>query len=121
MNYCLFIFSCFINIFLLLPLPAKSKPPPRITNAAKDLSNEYLTESVNVGAKLLLVLSRGGATDITLTQSWVASSRAAEIGLTTLSVGYAVTRNLRLSTDIQKQNSRNSIDSRVGIVLEWIP
>ena len=38
MNYCLFAISCFINIFLLLPLPVSSTP--KTTNAAKDLSIE---------------------------------------------------------------------------------
>lgn len=84
-------------------------------------TNEYSTDGVNVGARLLLVLSRGGAADIALSQSWVAPGTAEEVGLTTLSVGYAVTNNLRLSTDIQKQNSRQSKDNRVGIVLEWMP
>ena len=84
-------------------------------------NGDYSTDGVNVGAKLKLVLSRGGAADITLAQSWVAPGTAKEVGLTTLSFGYAVTRNLRLATDIQKQNSRHSKDSRVGIVLEWMP
>ncbi len=70
---------------------------------------------------MLLVLSRGGAADIAITQSWVAPGTAEEVGLTTLSIGYAVTHNLRLSTDIQKQNSRQSKDNRVGIILEWMP
>lgn len=84
-------------------------------------TNEYSTDGVNVGARLLLVLSRGGAADIAVSQSWIAPGTAEEVGLTTLSVGYAITQNLRLSTDIQKQNSRHSIDSRVGIALEWMP
>lgn len=84
-------------------------------------TDEYSTDGVNVGARLLLVLSRGGAADFSLTQSWVSPGTDEEVGLTTLSFGYAFTRNLRLSTDIQKQNSRQSKDSRVGIVLEWMP
>lgn len=84
-------------------------------------TNRYSTDGVNLGARLLLVLSRGGAADISLTQSWVAPGTDEEVGLTTLSFGYAFTRNLRLSTDIQKQNARQSKDSRVGIVLEWMP
>ncbi len=84
-------------------------------------TDRYSTDGVNLGARLLLVLSRGGAADISLTQSWVAPGTDEEVGLTTLSVGYALTRNLRLSTDIQKQNARQSKDSRVGIVLEWMP
>lgn len=84
-------------------------------------TDRYSTDGVNLGARLLLVLSRGGAADISLTQSWVAPGTDDEIGLTTLSVGYALTHNLRLSTDIQKQNARQRKDSRVGIVLEWMP
>jgi len=84
-------------------------------------TDEYSTNGVNIGAKLLLVLSRGGAADISLTQTWVSPATDEEVGLTTLSFGYAITRNLRLSTDIQRQHSRVDKDSRVGIVLEWMP
>lgn len=83
-------------------------------------TDRYSTDGVNLGAKLLLVLSRGGGADISLTQSWVAPGSSEEVGLTKFSVGYAVTRNLRFSTDIQKQNARLGKDSRVGIVLEWM-
>ncbi len=84
-------------------------------------TDKYSTDGLNVGVRLLLVLSRSGAADISLTQSWVSPGTDEEVGLTTLSFGYAVTRNLRLSTDIQKQNSPEDKDSRVGIVLEWMP
>ncbi|MEQ8465144.1 hypothetical protein [Coleofasciculus sp. E1-EBD-02] len=84
-------------------------------------SNDYTTDGVNLGVKLQLVLSRTGAADISLTQSFVSPGSDDEVGLTTLSVGYAVTPDLRLSTDIQKQNSTEEKDSRVGIVLEWMP
>ncbi|MFP5271735.1 hypothetical protein [Coleofasciculus sp.] len=84
-------------------------------------SNNYTTDGVNIGVKLQLVLSRTGAADISLTQSFVSPGSDDEVGLTTLSVGYAVTPDLRLSTDIQKQNSTEEKDSRVGIVLEWMP
>lgn len=84
-------------------------------------TDRYSTDGLNLGARLLLVLSRGGAADISLTQTWVSPGSDHEVGLTTLSVGYALTHNLRLSTDIQKQNARERKDSRVGIVLEWMP
>lgn len=83
-------------------------------------TGDYATDGVNLGARLLLVLSRGGAADIALSQSWVSPGRDDEVGLTTLSFGYAVTRDLRLSTDLQRQNSRQEKDSRLGIVLEWM-
>ena len=84
-------------------------------------SNDYSTDGINVGARLMLALSRTGAADVSLTQSFVSPGSSDEVGITTLSFGYAVTRNLRLSTDIQKQNSREEKDSRVGIVVEWMP
>jgi hypothetical protein len=83
-------------------------------------TGSYTTDGINVGARLLLILSRGGAADISLTQSWVSPGTDDEVGLTTLSFGYAVTRNLRLSTDLQRQNSRQAKDSRLGILLEWM-
>lgn len=84
-------------------------------------SNNYSTDGINLGAKLMLSLSRTGAADISLTQTFVSPGSSEEVGITRLSFGYAVTKNLRLSTDIQKQNSRAAKDSRVGIVLEWTP
>lgn len=83
-------------------------------------TTRYSVEGANVGLRLLLVPSRTGAADISLTQSWVAPGSDREVGLTTLSVGYALTSKLRLSTDIQQQNARQRKDSRVGIVLEWM-
>jgi hypothetical protein len=83
-------------------------------------TNQYTTSGINLGAKLQLALSRGGAADMSLTQSWVAPGSTVEVGLTKLSFGYAVTRKLRVSTDIEKQNARQSKDSRVGVVLEWM-
>lgn len=83
-------------------------------------SDRYNTDGVNLGARLMLSLSRKGAADISLTQSWVAPGSNEEVGLTTLSFGYALTHNLRFSTDLQKQNARQHKDSRVGVGLEWM-
>ena len=83
-------------------------------------AEKYSTDGVNLGAKLLFVLSRGGGADMSLTQTWIAPGTAEEVGLTRLSVGYAVTRKLRISTDIEKQNAKKSRDSRLGVVLEWM-
>lgn len=80
----------------------------------------YTSEGLNVGAKLMIVLSRGGGADLSITQTWLAPGSSSEVGLTSLSAGYALTHNLRLSTDIQLQNSRYRQDSRVGVGLEWM-
>ncbi|MEC4991269.1 MAG: hypothetical protein SAJ37_21250 [Oscillatoria sp. PMC 1068.18] len=84
-------------------------------------SENYSTDGVNLGAKLQLALSRTGAADIAFSQTFVSPGSRDEVGITSVSVGYAVTQNLRVSADIEKQNSREEKDSRVGIVLEWMP
>jgi hypothetical protein len=84
-------------------------------------SDRYSTDGINVGVRLQLQLSRTGAADIALTQSWLnPGSDSEEVGMTTLTFGYALTHQLRLSTDIQKQNAHQQKDSWVGIGLEWM-
>ncbi len=78
------------------------------------------TNGVNVGARVLLVLSRTGAADISLTQTWVAPTTEEAVSLTTLSVGYALTPHLRLATDFQRQDRAEDDEHRLGIVLEWM-
>jgi len=78
-------------------------------------------DGANLGIRALFVLSRGGGADLSLTQSWVAPFSANETGLTTLSIGYALTHNLRISTDFQKRNSPIQKENRIGIGLEWMP
>jgi len=106
--------------YYVLPLGSYVNIAPQVGYRNLTTGN-FSTDGVNVGARLMLALSRTGAADVSLTQSFVSPGSNEEVGITTLSVGYAVTRNLRLSTDIQKQNSREDKDSRVGIVLEWMP
>lgn len=99
-------------------------PLGSIANAAPVLgyrhieTNTYTTEGVNIGLRVVLNLSRTGAADLALTQSWVSPGSNEEVGITTLSFGYAVTRRLRLSTDFQRQNAPQGKDSRLGIALE---
>ncbi len=105
--------------YYILPLGSQINLAPVIGYRYLETSR-YTTDGLNVGLRLLLVPSRTGAADISLTQSWVAPGTDAEVGLTTLSVGYALTHHLRLSTDLQKQNSRERKDSRLGILMEWM-
>ncbi|MCT7951343.1 hypothetical protein NG798_16195 [Ancylothrix sp. C2] len=84
-------------------------------------TDSYERDGVNLGGRLMVVLSRGGAADLSLTQTWVKPGSGEDVGITTLSVGYAVTKNFRISADIQKQNAPEEKDSRVGVVFEWMP
>ncbi len=106
--------------YYVLPLGSYVNVAPQVGYRYVE-TGKFSTDGVNVGARLMLALSRTGAADVSLTQSFVSPGSSDEVGITTLSFGYAVTRHLRLSTDIQKQNSREEKDSRVGIVLEWMP
>ncbi len=84
-------------------------------------SDRYNIDGVNLGLRLQLQLSRTGAADIVLAQSWVnPGSETEEVGITTLTFGYALTQHLRLSTDLQWQNAPQRKDNRLGIGLEWM-
>lgn len=84
-------------------------------------TDRYNRDGLNLGAKVMIVGSRGGGADVAISQSWVGFGSPTETGLTTFSVGYALTENLRLSTDIQQQNAKENYDSRVGFGVEWMP
>lgn len=83
-------------------------------------TDRYTTNGVQIGVRLRWVPSRTGASDMTFTQSWVAPGRSEEVGISTLSVGYAITPEVRLSTDLEKQNAPTHKDSRVSVGLEWM-
>jgi hypothetical protein len=84
-------------------------------------TDTYQRAGVNLGAKIILVPSRGGGGDVTLQQTWVSVGTPEEVGVLSISSGYALTNQLRVSGEIQLQNSRESKESRVGIGLEWMP
>jgi len=106
--------------YYVLPLGAYINIAPQVGYRNLTTGN-FSTDGLNVGARLMLTLSRTGAADVSLTQSFVSPTSSEEVGITTLSFGYAITHNLRLSTDIQKQNARHHKDSSVSLDLEWTP
>lgn len=83
-------------------------------------SDQYQRSGANLGVKVILVPARGGGGDITLQQTWVGLGTAEEVGIGSLSTGYAITHDLRVSGEIQFQNSRESKESRVGVGVEWM-
>ena len=83
-------------------------------------SDDFNTDGLHLGLRLMLAFSRTGAGDISLSQSYLAPGGSQEVGITSLSVGYAVTSRLRLSTDLAWQNSRANQDRRAGINLELL-
>ena len=83
-------------------------------------SNDFNTDGLHLGLRLMLAFSRTGAGDISLSQSFVSPGKSEEVGILSLSAGYAVTSQLRLSTDLEWQNSIEEKDRQVGINLEWL-
>ena len=83
-------------------------------------SNDFFTDGVHVGGRLMLSFSRTGGGDISISQSFISPGGSEEVGITSLSVGYAVTSHLRLSGDIERQNSLEDKDNRFGLNLEWL-
>ena len=83
--------------------------------------DDYHSDGINVGGKVILALSRTGAADISLSQMFTAPGSTNEVGTSILSVGYAISPHWRLATDLQQQNSLGGKDSRVGLYLEWQP
>ena len=81
-------------------------------------SNDFNTDGLHLGLRLMLSFSRTGAADISLSQSFISPGGSEEVGITSLSIGYAVVPQLRLSTDLEWQNSIENNDRRVGINLE---
>lgn len=105
--------------YYVLPLGSSINVAP-VLGYRHIATDRYTTDGVNLGARIRLVPSRTGAADVTFTQSWVAPGSSEEVGISTLSLGYAVTPNIRISTDLEKQNASRRKDSRIAIVLEWM-
>ena len=83
-------------------------------------SQDFATDGIHLGLRLMLSFSRTGGGDISLSQSFISPGGNEEVGITSLSVGYAVTSYLRLSGDIERQNSVENNDDRYGLNLEWL-
>ena len=83
-------------------------------------SPRYTTDGLNVGFRVQAVPSRTGAADLSFMLTWVDPGQYDEVGVLTLSFGYALTKHVRLSTDIEKQNSRYKKDNRFGVSLEYM-
>ncbi len=106
--------------YYLLPLGWYGNVAP-VVGYRSITTPEFSHNGLNLGLKIILIPSRNGAADLSLTQSWVNPGSADEIGLTTLSIGYAITSHLRIGTDIQTQNTSESQESRVSLLFEWLP
>ncbi|MBI4781352.1 MAG: hypothetical protein HY785_08485 [Oscillatoriophycideae cyanobacterium NC_groundwater_1537_Pr4_S-0.65um_50_18] len=105
--------------YYLLPLGESVNVAPTVGYRHVE-SDRDSVDGVSVGVRLMLSLSRTGAADASLSQRFVAPGTSEEVGITSLSLGYALTHDLRLSTDLQQQNAPHSKEHRVGVSLEWM-
>jgi hypothetical protein len=105
--------------YYLLPLGGYVNVAPSLGYRALS-APAYATDGLDLGLRLMLVPSRGGAADLAISQHWVAPGTDREVGITRFNLGYAVTSHLRLATDLELQNSRFGQESRWGLGLEWL-
>ncbi|MBF2077651.1 MAG: hypothetical protein IGR76_03820 [Synechococcales cyanobacterium T60_A2020_003] len=75
---------------------------------------------LTLGMRLTLALSRNGASDISVSQVWVAPGKGDELGITTVSTGYAIAPDLRIATELQIQSSSDISQKQLGVGLEWM-
>lgn len=105
--------------YYLLPLGGYVNVAPSVGYRSVS-APAYSTDGVDLGLRLMVISSRGGAADLAISQHWVAPGTDSEVGITSFNLGYAVTRQLRLGSDLQFQNSRFGQESRWGLSLEWL-
>lgn len=116
-------FSARANYYIL-PLGSPLNIAPTFgyqTFSSEKNGQSYHHDGLEIGGKIQLNLSRSGASNVTLSQQFINPTGEQEIGITTLGLGYAVTKNIRIATEIQKHNSTVAKESRVGLFLEWMP
>ncbi|MEM9949506.1 MAG: hypothetical protein AAF810_26035 [Cyanobacteria bacterium P01_D01_bin.36] len=104
--------------YYVLPLGSYFNVSPIVGYRHAESGDDYSIDGAHVGVRARFVPSRTGAADITLDQSWIVGD-SESLNITQLNLGYAVTSNLRLSTDLEWQRTASEGDSRVGINLEW--
>lgn len=83
-------------------------------------SGDFNTDGVNVGLRVMLALSRTGAADISLSQSFVSPQGDREIGLFRIDVGYSLTSHIRISTGWKIENSKEDKDNSLSIGLQYL-
>lgn len=106
--------------YYTLPLGNRVNIAPVLGYRELDTADDVF-DGVELGLRLLLVPSRTGAADLSVTQSWInPGSDRQEASLTTFTAGYALTHDLRLSSDIQIQVGGDRQDTRFGLGLEFM-
>ncbi len=106
--------------YYLLPLGQRFNVAPTVGYHYFS-GEDYERDGIELGAKIQFNLSRSGAANVSLSQQFVNPGGAEEMGITTLAAGFAISRQWRLATEIQKHNSTKAKESRLGFFIEWMP
>ena len=104
--------------YYVLPLGGYVNLSPIVGYRYAKAANDYSVSGANVGVRLRVVPSRTGTADLTLDQSWIVGDSEG-LSITQVNLGYALTQDFRLSTDLEWQSTADEGDSRVGVNLEW--
>ncbi len=104
--------------YYLLPLGNYVNVAPVLGYRQINTEN-FTTNGVRVGGRVQVVFSRPSAADLALSQTWVSPGSSQEVAITDVSLGYAITRNLRVGTQWQLQQHGQGSDRRLGIFVEF--
>ncbi|MGD1898007.1 MAG: hypothetical protein ACFB16_13760 [Phormidesmis sp.] len=105
--------------YYVLPLGSYFNFSPILGYRYAESAEDYRIDGAHLGVRARFVPSRTSAADITVDQSWIVGD-SESLNITQINLGYAITKDLRLSTDFEWQSTRDEGDSRVGLNLEWM-
>jgi len=82
--------------------------------------DDFNSGGINLGLRLAIALSRTGAADLNITQSFINPQASQEVGLFSISVGYAITSSLRLATEWQRINYQQGNDNLFSLGIQQL-
>jgi hypothetical protein len=103
--------------YYVLPLGSYINVAPQVGYRYVDIMDQDEISGLEVGLQGIFVLSPQSA-DIRLSQTFTEPGSDNELSITSLSTSYAITKKLRVGTNMQWRRSRIRYDNRVGVVLQ---
>ncbi len=104
--------------YYVFPLGNYFNLSPIVGYRHAESGSDYQIDGAHVGLRARFVPSRTGAADLTVDQSWIVGD-SESLNITQVNLGYAITPDMRISTDFEWQSTPDDGDSRVGVNLEW--
>lgn len=82
--------------------------------------DDFNSDGLNLGLRLAIALSRTGAADLAITQSFINPQASPEVGLFSISVGYAITSTIRLASEWKRINSQQGQNNLFSIGIQQL-